>query len=180
MKEAKILFLILFLAVPSLSEVLMLHVSGQKTGSAFCLECNPHIEDVCTPVDDVTERDGRYECVAGETIRKKIIFKNTKIELEGVIINLKDYLPKGQRWYAMLKDKMISNFLNDINKMILVNIYINVRFCYDINIYDGDKLIVTFETDGNSFYDRANKLMYYSKDDLLLKYWEIYEENHCR
>jgi hypothetical protein len=62
-------------------------------------------------------------------------------------------------------------------------------FCYNINIYDNETLIVTFETNGSSFYDRKNKLMYelYMKNSIynpeenfLRKYWDLFEENRCR
>jgi len=176
--------LILFFAIPSLPEVLMLHINEEKPGSAFCLKCNHEIESECVPVED-----GRCECYPGETTIKKIVLKNPRIELEKVIQNLDEYIPENLRRRVVLERKMNSNFLKDFNKMVLLVGHIIVGFCYNVNIYDNEKLIATFETNGDWFYDRENKLMYqlYKKDSIykseenfLRKYWDIYEENRCR
>ncbi|MDR0518284.1 MAG: hypothetical protein LBH25_14725 [Fibromonadaceae bacterium] len=71
MKAVKILFLVLFLAISSLSEELMLHENEGKTGSAFCLKCNHRTKTECVPVKEIKIFVGRYECIAGKTVRKK-------------------------------------------------------------------------------------------------------------
>jgi hypothetical protein len=71
MKTTKILLLILFLTIPSLPEVLMLHVNYEKTDSVFCLECDHRKKTECIPIEYVEKRVGRYECTSGKTTRKK-------------------------------------------------------------------------------------------------------------
>jgi hypothetical protein len=169
MKTHRFLCLILFLTIPSLSEELMLYINDGTVGSPSCLErdgTSPHAK--------------KYTCVAGKDVRKKIILKKAVIELEVVIIEYIKYVPKNVRRKMVLTNKMNRVFLNDINKMTLVTRDIFSRFCYEISIYDHKNVITTFETDGYFFYDRKNKLMYESKEDLLGKHWDIFEESHCR
>jgi len=158
----------------------MFYVNEEESVSKSCSECNFGIEDVCMPENDVSIRIRRYECAADGSTPKKTTLKNVKIELETVIINLRDYVPESHRRRNVLKNNMNDNFLSDINNMTLVTTVMLAYFCYDINIYDGEKLIITFETNGRTFYDRKNKLMYTSKENLLRKYWGISEENACR
>jgi len=176
-------------AVFAQQKVLMLHINEGKPGSAFCLECESLIEPECELVEDIEIREGRYECKAGKTVRKKVTLKKPRIELEKVIQNIDEYIPENLRKREVLENKMNSNFLKDFNKMPLVTRHTNHRFCYNVNIYDNKTLIATFETNGNKFYDRKNKLMYelYKKDSIynpaenfLRKYWGIFEESRCR
>lgn len=117
------------------------------------------------------------------------MLKKPKIELEKVIQFIDEYVPENQRERKVLESKINSNFLKDFNKMKLATKHKFFRSCYNINIYDHDVLIATFETNGNNFYDRKNKLIYelYIKDSIynpeenfLRKYWGIFEENRCR
>jgi len=187
-KTATLLFLCT--ALFAQQNVLMLHINEGKPDSAFCLECSPKIEPECAPVDFVKMGGIRYECVFGKTVREKIILKNTKIELEKAITNSDEYILENIRPRRVLENKMNSNFLKDFNKMKLATKHKFSVPCYNVNIYDNDTLIVTFETNGLYFYDRKNKLIYEvdrkgkvfnpEEHDLLRKYWDIFEENRCR
>jgi hypothetical protein len=152
-KITEILFLSLFLASVSLSEELILYESEGKAGSVFYLE---------------------YPFTK---------LKNAKIELEFITKHSKNVPDKSHRRKDVLGNKMKHNFLNEINEITLINTDVNLlasEFCYNINIYDNENLIVTFETNGRHFYDRKNKLLYALKDYErieygLLKYWNINE-----
>jgi len=169
MKTIKVLFLIVFLTIPSVSEELILYDGDGVTGSALCSEYDmesPHAK--------------KYQCSKWNLVKKKIILKNTSIELETAITGYIEYVPKNIRRVKILPNKANDAFLNDINKMTLAAGTIFARFCYEINIYDHGNLITTFGTDGNRFYDKKNSLMYISREDLLRKHWGILEENLCR
>ena len=185
MKTTEILFLSLLLASYSLSEELMLYENDGKANSAFCLECDVAKEYECVPVDDDRIFIKRYECPSGKNIKKEMILRNVKIELENIVKEFKYVSDKKIRTKSKLENEVNNIFLNDINKMTLVNKNVIVGFCYKVNIYDNENLIVFFETDGNFFYDKRNKLMYKLEEykpekNLLRKYWKIYEENRCR
>jgi hypothetical protein len=167
----------------SLTKELVLHESDGKAGQAFCLECKfTDFESMleCLPLKETAVYGVMYKCTSGESIRKTIILENPKIELEYVAKNRK-YVPKNLRKRFILKNRVNGNFLNDINKMTLFNATENsvIVRCYEVNIYDNENLIATFETDGISFYDNKNKLLYWSDEDLLVKYWYVIPENHC-
>lgn len=122
-----------------------------------------------------------YKYVPVKNDRKKILLKNSKIELEASIRH-DAYVPRNIRKRAVLRKEKNRLFFNDINKMELVTHDAVAVLCFEINIYEQGELITSFKTNGRDFYDRKNKLMYYSNSDegLLRKYWNILEENHCR
>jgi hypothetical protein len=198
MKTSKSLFLILFLTMPSLSKELALYLDAWKTDKATCLElCIERDEKYqeswheCV-AEDSNDYARRYDCDSGESVRTKTILKNPKITMEPSIRVYK-YVPKNQRVPILLKQKSVSHVLNDIKsrfKLVAVTDTAN-RFitglCYEINIYDNEKLIASFETNGVDFYDGKNKTMYTLKKfksetdtDLLYKYWGMWPENHCK
>ncbi|GBU20518.1 hypothetical protein R80B4_00396 [Fibrobacteres bacterium R8-0-B4] len=191
MNKIKNILMILCLTVPSLSRDMQLYINETKKSGTRCIEsCIEHDGNsstkryYCTEEEMVT-LERVYECVEGETIRKKIILKNAKIDLESVVIDINKYLPKDARYHSILKNNMNGIFLNEINKMKLVTEDIVYKFCYNINIYDGKNLLISFGTNGHYLYDRKNKLMYVLEEydpenNLLQKYWGIWEENHCR
>jgi len=181
MKANRVLFLILFLTGCSLAVELIFYENDEKNSSALCLECDYSEEYTCISVDEKIRFFAlRYECTPVAIVKKTIILKKTTIELEYVVKNLIDYVPESHRRKNVLKNKMNDGFLNDINNMALVNGNIIAGFCYKFNIYDNGNLIISFETNGRTFYDRKNKLMYTSKENLLRKYCGILEENACR
>jgi len=127
--------------------------------------------------DSTMFQDNKY--VPGKDVKKKILLKNCRIELERHIRN-DTYVPRNIRKQAVLGKEKGRRFFDDINKMKLVTIDDVFVLCYEVYIYDQGKLITGFRTDGYHFYDRKNKIMYYSQEDLLNKYWGVLEENHCR
>jgi len=119
-----------------------------------------------------------------KTTKKKIVLENVKIKLEFTNNFHSNYpfeaIPKEPRVVILLKDELVSNFLNEFNKMTLITEDIFYQFCFFISIYDNEKLIKSFQTCGNTFYDCETKTIYWSSENLLSKYWNIpEEENAC-
>lgn len=183
----KNMFLILCLMVPHLSGEMQLYINEMKMKDTLCLESclKKKGKSIVKRYDCAEEEIDVYECAAGTSTRKKITLKNPKIDLEFVVVEIDKYLPKDLRYHNILENKMNNNFLNDINNMKLITADIFIHFCYNVNVYDGKNLVISFGTNGHYFYDRKNKLMYVLKSydpekNLLYKYWGIWEENHCR
>jgi len=113
---------------------------------------------------------------------KLIISENiNKVELVFVVEDFKE-VPENDRKKIILKNRMNKRFFNDINKLELFSVkgeYFFV-FCYEIKIYNNENLVMTFETNGNHFYNKEKNLIYRSEKNLLEKYWGITEENACR
>jgi hypothetical protein len=122
-----------------------------------------------------------YKYVESENLRRKIVLKNSKIELERAV-KWDEYVPKSYRKKTVLEKEKNKRFFDDFNKMELFTKDMVNMFCFEICIYDQGGLIASFRTNGRLFYDNKNKLMYFSRtrENLLEKYWGVLEENHCR
>jgi hypothetical protein len=120
-----------------------------------------------------------YKYVPDNNVKKKTLLQNSTIVLEKSVRN-DSYISRNIRGRAILEKRKSKYFFDDINKMKLITDDDAFVLCYEVYIYDQGKLITSFRTNGNQFYDRKNKLMYSSKEDLLRKYWGVLEENHCR
>jgi len=120
-----------------------------------------------------------YKYVAGKFAKEKILLKNSKVVLEYPIRH-DAYIPRSIRERVTLKKEKNGSFFEDVNKMELIAHDDIAVCCHEINIYAQGKLITSFKTNGTQFYDRRNKLMYSTEEDLLQKYWGIWPENHCK
>jgi len=149
MKATKILFVILSLTTLSLSDELILYINERNPNSAFYIESDTTATLGCS--------------IAGECVKKSYTLKNVQIELIQIANNFQyfQYLPENLRKRRVLNNKMNSQFLNDINNLVLINVGVathkETAYCYEINIYDGKHLIVTFAISAYRFYDKKTE-----------------------
>ena len=76
-----------------------------------------------------------------------------------------------------LQDKQLTSFKKDLSQLEEINEIIFLK-CYDFLFKTMDNETIVVETDGNVL--KINRKYFYSKDNLITKYFNVLEENFCR